>query len=98
VAAVPATWTRRLRKKKLVVATNTWVSRAWLKKQGYDYRIVDLRRHRVFPPDDADMIVDNTATGRTLQDNGLRIVDTLLESSTRFVAPSALPIPKRANA
>jgi ATP phosphoribosyltransferase len=32
------------------------------------------------------MIVDNTSTGRTLIENGLRIVDTLLESSTRFVA------------
>jgi ATP phosphoribosyltransferase len=40
----------------------------------------------VFPPDDADMIIDNTSTGRTLKDNSLFIVDTLLESSTRFVA------------
>jgi ATP phosphoribosyltransferase len=32
------------------------------------------------------MIVDNTSTGQTLRDNGLRIVDTVLESSTRFVA------------
>src|SRR5690606_8138218 len=34
----------------------------------------------------ADMIIDNTSTGATLKENGLRIVGTLLESSTRFVA------------
>ncbi|MBP5329530.1 MAG: ATP phosphoribosyltransferase, partial [Spirochaetaceae bacterium] len=43
----------------------------------------------VFPPDDADMIVDNSATGRTLIENGLRIVDTLMTSSTRMFASKA---------
>ncbi len=89
VAAVPAELDEvALRKKKLVVATEyVNIAERWLKKQGYDYRIVrTYGATEVFPPDDADMIVDNTATGRTLQDNGLRIVDTLLESSTRFVA------------
>lgn len=89
VAAVPNELDERaLKSRKLVVATEyVGIADAWLKKSGYDYRI--LRTHgatEVFPPDDADMIVDNTSTGRTLQDNGLRIVDTLLESSTRFVA------------
>jgi len=37
------------------------------------------------PPEDADMIVDNTATGTTLQDNRLVIVDELLRSTTRFI-------------
>ena len=89
VAAVPASLDEAaLRKKKLVVATEyVGIAEEWLKRQGYDYRIVrTYGATEVFPPDDADMIVDNTATGRTLQDNGLRIVDTLLESSTRFVA------------
>ncbi len=89
VAAVPAGLDdAALRGKKLVVATEyVNLSEAWLEKRGYDYRI--LRTHgatEVFPPDDADLIVDNTSTGQTLRDNGLRIVDTLLESSTRFVA------------
>ena len=34
------------------------------------------------PPEDADAIVDNTATGKTLAENGLRIVHYLLRDST----------------
>lgn len=92
VAAVPAGLDEgALRGRKLTVATEyVAIAEAWLKKTGYDYRIVrTYGATEVFPPDDADMIVDNTSTGRTLQDNGLRIVDTLLESSTRFVASNA---------
>ena len=40
----------------------------------------------VLPPEDADCIVDNTATGSTLAANRLDIVDTLMHSSTRLVA------------
>ena len=38
------------------------------------------------PPDDADLIVDNTATGATLKANGLEIIETLLTSTTRLYA------------
>jgi ATP phosphoribosyltransferase len=34
----------------------------------------------------ADVIVDITATGRTLVENGLRVVETVLESTARLVA------------
>jgi ATP phosphoribosyltransferase len=37
------------------------------------------------PPEDADMIVDNTSSGATLKSNRLVIVADLLKSSTRFV-------------
>jgi len=89
VAAVPKGYDDAfLLSKKLVVATEyVNLSEAWLKSSGYQYRI--LRTYgatEVFPPDDADMIIDNTSTGQTLKDNGLRITGTLLESSTRFVA------------
>jgi ATP phosphoribosyltransferase len=92
VAAVPTELDdKALRGKKLVVATEyVRLADAWLKSSGYDYRI--LRTYgatEVFPPDDADMIIDNTSTGQTLKDNGLRIVDTVLQSSTRFVASKA---------
>ena len=40
----------------------------------------------VLPPEDADCIVDNTATGSTLRANRLAIVDTLMTSSTRLYA------------
>jgi ATP phosphoribosyltransferase len=89
VAAVPQGYDEeKLRSKKLVVATEyVNLSEAWLKSSGYHYRI--LRTYgatEVFPPDDADMIIDNTSSGQTLRDNGLKIIGTLLESSTRFVA------------
>ena len=43
----------------------------------------------VFPPEDADLIVDNVATGRTLAANGLAIIDEILASSTLLVANKA---------
>ena len=50
----------------------------------------------VFPPEDADIIVDNTATGTTLRINGLHIFDTLMHSSTHLVASrAALDNPKK---
>jgi ATP phosphoribosyltransferase len=50
----------------------------------------------VFPPEDADLIVDNTATGSTLEANNLRIIDQLMTSSTRLYAnPRALEQPDR---
>jgi ATP phosphoribosyltransferase len=80
-----------LKKRRIVAATEYCnLAEAWLKKSGYSFRI--LRTYgatEVFPPDDADMIIDNTASGLTLKDNGLKIVATLLESSTRFVASRA---------
>jgi ATP phosphoribosyltransferase len=92
VAAVPAVMDERaLRSKKLVVATEyVNVAQRWLSAEGYDFRLVrTYGATEVFPPDDADMIVDNTSTGQTLRDNGLRIVATVMESSTRFVASRA---------
>jgi ATP phosphoribosyltransferase len=92
VAAVPSGLDDRVLKSKRLVAATEYVNlaSAWLSASAYDYRI--LRTYgatEVFPPDDADMIIDNTSSGQTLRDNGLRIIDTLLESSTRFVASRA---------
>ena len=44
----------------------------------------------VFPPEDADCIVDNTATGATLKANGLLVFDELMRSSTRLYRLPAL--------
>jgi ATP phosphoribosyltransferase len=92
VAAVPQFFDDAgLRSKKLVVATEyVNLAEQWLKKADYQYRI--LRTYgatEVFPPDDADMIIDNTSSGQTLRDNGLKIIGAILESSTRFVASHA---------
>ena len=99
VAAVPQNYDEeKLRSKKLVVATEyVNLAETWLKSSGYQYHI--LRTYgatEVFPPDDADMIIDNTSSGQTLRDNGLKIIGTLLESSTRFVAShNALADPEK---
>jgi ATP phosphoribosyltransferase len=53
----------------------------------------------VFPPEDADLIVDNTATGSTLAANHLEILDELMTSSTRlYASPRALDHPSRRQA
>jgi len=51
----------------------------------------------VYPPEDADLILDLVATGATLRENRLVVVDEVLRSSTRFVASrAALADPDRA--
>ncbi len=53
----------------------------------------------VFPPEDADLIIDNCATGSTLRANGLVIVDTVMESSTRlYASKKAMENPATRNA
>lgn len=89
VAAVPAALDEAaLRAKKIVVATEyTRIAERFLRAEGYDFRLVrTFGATEVFPPDDADMIIDNTASGQTLRENGLTIIRTILESSTRFFA------------
>jgi ATP phosphoribosyltransferase len=50
----------------------------------------------VFPPEDADVIVDCSATGATLRANGLTVIDTLMHSSTRlYASPAAWAQPTR---
>jgi ATP phosphoribosyltransferase len=92
VSAVPKDFdTSDLKERRLTVATEyVNIADKWLSAQNYNYHI--LRTYgatEVFPPDDADMIIDNTSSGQTLKDNGLKITGTLLESSTYFVASKA---------
>jgi len=92
VAAIPAGIDEAaLKSRKIVVATEyVNLAEGWLKGGSWQYRL--LRTYgatEVFPPDDADMIIDNTSSGQTLRDNGLKIIDTLMVSSSRFVASRA---------
>jgi len=92
VAAIPSECDEEiLKSKEIVVATEyTNLAGKWLSNSGYNYRL--LRTYgatEVFPPDDADMIIDNTSSGQTLRDNGLKIIACLAESSTCFVASKA---------
>ena len=67
----------------------------WIEGRRLDATLVrSYGATEVFPPEDADVIVDNTATGATLQANGLEVVDELMTSSTRLYAnPRALETP-----
>ncbi|HSV56893.1 MAG TPA: ATP phosphoribosyltransferase [Magnetospirillaceae bacterium] len=86
----------RLPRRPLIVASEYEnIARRWI--AGRDLEATFVRSYgatEVFPPDDADCIVDNTATGSTLRANGLEIVDDLLTSSTRLYAnPGAMEDP-----
>jgi ATP phosphoribosyltransferase len=78
----------RLPPTHLVVASEyERLARQWVADSGLDASFVrSYGATEVFPPEDADVIVDNTATGETLAANGLVVVDELLESSTRLYA------------
>jgi ATP phosphoribosyltransferase len=73
------------------------LTRAWIRRCGFDADCVrSYGATEVFPPEDADVIVDCTATGATLRANGLVVVDSLLVSSTRlYASPSAWGQPAR---
>jgi ATP phosphoribosyltransferase len=72
----------------LVVASEMErLTRAWIEREGLDAEFVrTYGATEVFPPEDADCIVDITQTGSTLRANGLAIVADLMRSSTRLYA------------
>ena len=77
----------------LVVASEyERLTRAWIAERGLDATFVrSYGATEVFPPEDADCIVDNTQTGSTLAANDLVIVDELMRSSTRlYASPRAM--------
>jgi ATP phosphoribosyltransferase len=87
-----------LPKRTLVVASEyAQLTQAWIRRRGLSATYVrSFGATEVFPPEDADCIVDNTATGSTLEANGLMIVDELMTSSTRLYAnPRALDDPAK---
>lgn len=88
----------RLPRRPLVVASEyERLTTRWIAQRGIEARFVrSYGATEVFPPEDADCIVDNTATGSTLRANGLEIVDEILTSSTRLYAhPGVLADPAR---
>jgi len=86
----------RLPDHPLVVASEyERLTTRWIAARSLDARFVrSYGATEVFPPEDADLIVDNTATGSTLTANSLEVVDELMCSSTRLYAnPRALDDP-----
>jgi len=84
VAAAPGA----LPERRVVVASEyERLARAWISERGLAADFVrSYGATEVFPPEDADVIIDNTATGSTLEANGLRVIDVLMQSSTRLYA------------
>jgi ATP phosphoribosyltransferase len=72
----------------------------WIRRKNLDASFIrSYGATEVFPPEDADCIVDNTASGSTLRANGLRVVDELMRSSTRlYVNPKVLLHPVKKDA
>jgi len=90
VSAVPA-GTRPLhevRGRPVVVASEyECLTREYMGRHRVEWRFVRTwGASEVFPPEDADMIVDNTATGSSLASNRLEVLDEILSSTTLFVA------------
>jgi len=101
VACIPESWDWEEVRQRRIIAVSEYrhLTGRFLEQQGVDYTF--LRSYgatEVFPPEDADLIVDNTATGSTLRANRLKIVETVMESSTRFIAhPSVYDDPVKAD-
>jgi len=81
----------------VVAAEYEQLTRRWIARRGLDATFLrSWGATEVLPPEDADVIVDNAATGSTLRANHLAIVEELMTSSTRlFAHPRALDNPVR---
>ncbi len=66
------------------------VSKCYMESRGRPYLFIRTSgATEVYPPEDADLILDLVATGSTLHENRLAVVGEVLRSSTRFVASRA---------
>ncbi|MEO0128883.1 MAG: ATP phosphoribosyltransferase [candidate division WOR-3 bacterium] len=88
VSAIPEDADIATLHKKIIIVASEYerLTRNFLKKEGFKYKY--LRTYgatEVFPPEDADMIIDNTATGNTLKEHKLRVFKVIMESTTRFI-------------
>ena len=89
VACIPEDWDWAEVKSRPVIVASEYknIAERYLTENGFDFQL--LRSYgatEVFPPEDADMIIDNTSTGSTIIANRLKIVDTVMTSGTQFIA------------
>lgn len=77
-----------LPQRPLVMATEyRALGERWAASSGRDISILrSFGATEVFPPEDADLILDNTATGATLTANRLQIIEEVTRSTTRLYA------------
>ena len=78
----------QLPNRRIVIASEyPKLAQRWIADKQIDAEILQtFGATEVFPPEDADCIIDNTATGSTLRANGLHIIDEIMTSSTRLYA------------
>ena len=78
----------KLPSRPLVIATEyPNLAKRWIEKNNIDASVLTTYgATEVFPPEDADCIIDNTSTGSTLRANGLEIVDEIMQSATGLYA------------
>jgi ATP phosphoribosyltransferase len=75
---------------KIIATELVKVTEGWLARNGVKARVeFSWGATEVKPPVLADAIVEVTETGSSLRANGLRIVETVLESNTKFIANPA---------
>ncbi|MHA1917515.1 MAG: ATP phosphoribosyltransferase [Candidatus Ranarchaeia archaeon] len=67
----------------------------WKKGENKEVKIIlSFGATEAKPPRDADAILDNTETGTTLEKNNLKILDTVMESTSRLISnPVAMENP-----
>jgi ATP phosphoribosyltransferase len=89
-AAAPETTAGRLERlgRPIIVASEfEAITRRFMEARGHPYLLIrTYGATEVYPPEDADLILDLVATGTTLRENRLVVVAEVLKSSTRFLA------------
>lgn len=98
VAAAPTELVEsgRIISKNIVVASEyERITKQWISDKNLDAQFIkSFGATEVFPPEDADCILDITATGETLKMNRLQIIESIMKSSTRLYAnPKVLDDP-----
>ncbi len=93
VACIPEEWDwSEVRQREIIVASEyKQIAKQYLDSIGANYQL--FRAYgatEVFPPEDADMVIDNTCTGSTIRANRLKIVGTAMESSTQLIANKSI--------
>jgi len=88
----------RLPRPIVVASEFETITRKYMEGRGRPWLFI--RTHgatEVFPPEDADLILDLRASGLTLRENRLVVLDEVLQSTTRFVGSrTALADPAKA--
>ena len=88
--AIAASW-RDLGREVVIATEYVELATRWAKANNVNARVIrTYGATEVFPPEDADLIVDNTATGSTLRAHQLEIIDEVMRSSTRLLARPGL--------